>query len=425
MVRDEDIESLDSPFVRRLIYQAATVPIALFDKSVTDAPAINWSELEAAPAKYRFCVIHVSGYVRAATPIRPDAALRTEVPIYYQCIVEDELGKRCSLISTRIPKRWLDSDTLNEKIQCRAFFVGALTKALGTETPECLFITPDLLWRPDQRSAFEVSPAHRLLAQNGFNLSLFDETRRLDRKRMSKSDDAAFHALLRTSQSLSDCYTEWSNSDNDLPVNPVGLIDLIRSPTESIGTRVRLTGRVTRVTDVFEGDDAETLTPSWFQVQLSVPLGKRQISIKSPENEELLFKHQFPVTLIVPKSDSVIKQLEKKSIDVDGFMYRFWNYESKFSESGGMTGGQYSPLIFVTHFEELKPDTADNWFLPAILLGAVSILFVAGIWLARDSARIRTKRQQAHMPDSIDLDLPFPTETPEIDHKSIGPPLDS
>ncbi len=409
-LRDEDFESLDDPYIRSLLSLSMVAPERELERTANEAPSATLLEIQAQPSKFRFHILKQSGYVRHVVKVRAGVGLRNDVPFFYQVLLEDESGTKATVLSIDVPDVWLVQSELNEAVSYAGLFVGALTEPLGSETPECLFVAKQLKWNASQRTNLELSQSHKLLSDNGFDLGLFDVVTKFDRQPMSGEEGAAFYDLLSAVEKISEQERTHQNvASESQNRRGVDLFNLLRQPTNRAGEFVRIQGKVVNVTPVFAGTDGDK--PRYFQMDLSVPIGQKRISIDGPNGEKLVFRNRFPATLAVPKLLAEIPDLKGETIVAHGFMYRFWNYTSIFSEQNQSSSGQYSPLIFVDRIETIAriPDQT-TWVVPSLLIGLLVFVVGLAIFIGRGDGQLRASRRCQRLPAEIFVDQPKETE---------------
>lgn len=418
LLRDEEFESLDDEFIRRLLYRVQRTKPELLRTAADQHGILDWETLKGNPADYRFWVVAVKARVRHVSRIRSGVTMRADIPYYYQCLLEDQHGNRATVLTLEVPSLWAGKSTLDEPVECDAFFVGALTEALGGQKPDCLFVANRLRWRPDQDRGLGLSAGVLELARNGFDLALLDVIYRNERRSLTADENQAFYAMLRATERVIGTDPEHSGYlDSITPENaesagpkssaPAGLIDLIRRPARRTGDRTRIAGRVVQVVPVFadDGRTADLARPSYYQVHLSVALGNKQVAIEGPDQERLVFRDRFPVTVIFPERlMGEADGLKSEMIDVSGFMYRFWNYQSVFAEEMGVSTGQYSPLIFADDFRVISgPDDVGSLILPGILLGLLTFIVIFAFWVGQGDRRSFSQRRASRLPEAIQI----------------------
>ncbi len=150
-------------------------------------------------------------------------------------------------------------------------------------------------------------------------------------------------------------------------------------------------GRVVKVIPIFANDKTEPspqLKPKYFQLQLSVPLGKTQVTVDFDNSEQLVFRNRFPVTVVVPNRYSDASTWAKKQIEVGGFMYRFWSYQSEFSKMNEVESGQCGPMIFATQIDVAATPTAESDLVPLLMtLGVAAIIGLGWYFRPRKISR--------------------------------------
>ncbi|MEQ1905655.1 MAG: hypothetical protein ABL888_15815, partial [Pirellulaceae bacterium] len=299
--------------------------------------------------RFQFRVQRVRGVVDRIIKVKSPATYAEDIPHYFRSFLRGENGERAVILSLHAPSVWARAETLNEPVEFDGFLMGSLTSP-DVEQPVPHFVGSHFVWRPMNDNGLGLSDGKLELAKAGFNLALLDDIERNNRLPLKIDENTAFFSLLETVSSIS--AQEQSASPNS--TKAANLLDLIRRPQMRAGDRVALQGRVVKVIPIFASDNvdpSQKLKPQYYQVQLSVPLGKTQVTVDFDNSEQLVFRNRFPVTVVVPSRFVDAPNLKKKQIDIDGFMYRFWSYQSEFSKMNEVESGQCGPMIFATQID--------------------------------------------------------------------------
>ncbi len=425
LIRDGDFESMDDEYIQRLMFRCLRTPADLMQKSAQTNGPLPWESLLSDSQKYRFWVVEVKGRVRQVTKIRSPVNMRLDLPFYYQCLIEDDAGQRATVITLEVPSLWSGAEELNQPITCQAFFVGGFDALVGSEQRECLFISRRFQWYPTATGEVPLSAGQLELARHGFDLAALDSIYRNDRKPLSAEENGAFFSMLATTEKISAAQATASSEDiSNVDNRHYDLIDLIRRPQLRTGDRVRMKGKVVQVVPVYadDGRQGDLERPSYYQVNVSVPLGQKQIAVEGPDGKKLVFRDRFPVTLVVSASIPEILETGQQRIVFDGLMYRFWNYQSAFAAEQGVTSGQFSPLIFVTAYQTVEPpEDVTAWFVPVLLVGLLGFVILLALWIGRGDRVNLSQRRQARLPPTIDVPAAGEIQEEEADTRPRFP----
>ncbi len=348
--------------------------------------------------RYQFRVQRVRGIVDRIVKVKSPATYSEDIPHYFRSFLRGENGERAVILSLHAPAVWARAQTLNEPVEIDGFLLGSLTSP-EIEQPVPHFVGSHFLWRPISDQGLGLSEGKLELARAGYNLALLDDVERNNRLPLKVDENTAFFSLLETVSSI---------SAKEPPANPeskkaANLLDLIRRPQMRSGDRVAIQGRVVKVIPIFGNesvDPSHKLEPEYYQVQISVPLGKTQVTVDFDNSEQLVFRSRFPVTVVVPSRFTTARSWEKKQIEVAGFMYRFWSYQSEFSKMNSVESGQCGPMIFATQIDIDVAPSAESDFVPLLMtLGLAAIIWLA--WYFRPRKLIRV-RESVTMPQDFD-----------------------
>ncbi len=105
-----------------------------------------------SPNDCRGQLVRLTGRVTKVTSRKPAAAdaERLEMPEYFECEVAlDKEAGSATILTTRVPREWLRSDPLNERVSAVALYF----KRIGNDSPPTsLWLAKEIAWHPGQRS---------------------------------------------------------------------------------------------------------------------------------------------------------------------------------------------------------------------------------------------------------------------------------
>ena len=397
-VEDDVPLDADDDFLTRLIYRAGTVSKKAMRDEADASKEVENSALKAAPQDYRFWVFHRSAVVtRMARHQLPEDVATPEFKNYWLLHVKIG-GETCLVISKQVPPTWGKLKEMNEPIQFYDFFFGLKSQESFLQQPESVpvFVCDRVSWYPNKAST-DIVESHLLLARQGVDLASLDALRSAHGRRLSEAESEFFYQFLRAAKAVDE------SPDLLDSVETIEFFDLFRSWKKSTGRVVEIDGIVSRALPVVIDADrqAELGTEQVYELDLYVPLD-RTIKVRDVE-----YDSRFPVTVQVLSLPMSPEEMKGKRIRVKGFFYRFWNYQSVYTQEAG-TGGQMAPLVIGFNPREVKVSTGQIDFL----LTVAAIVFVVGavamMWFLRrgdkNESNVLQKKKEA-MPEQIDIKL--------------------
>lgn len=222
------------------------------------------------------------------------------------------------------------------------------------------------------------------LAEAGFDLQQLEGLRLRNSQPLSGKDGAPM-------DSLQAVVNQWGSNGLEA-IKPLGLLDLLADTRNSMCRRVRMVGRVRqclRIKAASDSAEGDANPGDLFQLTIFPDLDGQKITVKSPAGERVPYG-RFSVTVRasqLPTGETERSLLDKR-VRVDGFHYRFWRYDSVFSEQNGLNG-QIGALVIAGPIEVLKNppvgllDEGLMWVVGLLALGLIAM----GWWFGRDSGK--------------------------------------
>ena len=300
--------------------------------------------------------------------------------------VEDTDGHEVKVISFPLPKDARAGDQLEG--------VG-----VALQVEESLDITPPrasamvcnrVRWLPVSSSNL----GWQLLRNQGVDISLLSDLGTRNRQTLLAEDGDAFYAMMAAASDIGQDRVEIPNPSEIEPVT------LLQGSSELTGQWMQMnleTVLITRISVTEPQRQMELGSDHYYQIDAVGDLGKVVVQIERPAGDNgppASFHNRYPVSVVTRSlpafletqiqrqegGNAVISGLKTK-IQMDGFFFRLWSYETDFmSQNGG--GDQFGPLLIAAVIRNKQPDSTD----PAgvNLIGSVAafavILAIFGVW---------------------------------------------
>ena len=275
-----------------------------------------------------------------------------------------------------------------------------------------------LRWLPSTSSIV----GWQLLRNQGVDISLLSDLGSRNRQPLLAKDGDAFYSMMAAASDL-----EQSETENPAP-SKIAPVTLLQGSSELPGQWIQMnleTVLITRISVTQPQRQAELGSDHYYQIDAVGDLGKVVVQIERPAGDDgppATFQNRYPVSVVTRNlptfletriadkegGDAVISEL-KTMIQMDGFFFRLWSYETDFmAQNGG--GNQFSPLLIAAVIRNIEPDSAD----PAgvHLIGTVAafavILGIFGVWVwqRRIDSRDRAVRESKKEKEAETLRIP-------------------
>ncbi len=269
-----------------------------------------------------------------------------------------------------------------------------------------------LRWLPSSSSIV----GWQLLRNKGVDISLLSDLGSRNRQPLLAKDGDAFYSMMAAASDLGQSETENPRPSEIAPVT------LLQGSSELTGQWIQMnleTVLITRISVTEPQRQTELGSDHYYQIDAVGDLGKVVVQIERPAGDDgapATFQNRYPVSVVTRHlptflenrisqqegGDAVISEL-KTMIQMDGFFFRLWSYETDFmAQNGG--GDQFSPLLIAAVIRNIEPNSADP--VGVHLIGSVAafvvILGIFGVWVwqrridSRDHAvRERKKEKEA------------------------------
>ena len=262
----------------------------------------------------------------------------------------------------------------------------------------------------------------RLLRNQGVDISLLDNLGTRDRQPLLAEDADAFYSMMAAAAELG------KTSADSTPPQQIAPVTLLQGSSELTGQWIQInleTVLITRISVTDPKRQAELASDHYYQIDAVGDLGKVVVQVERPDGEEgppAVFNNRYPVSVVTRQlPDFLTARIREKEgpnavicelrsmIQMDGFFFRLWSYETEFmTKNGG--GDQFGPLLVAAEIRNVEPDSAD----PAgvHLIGSVAatavILGILGIWIwqRRTDSHDRVARERKKEKEAETLRIP-------------------
>lgn len=237
------------------------------------------------------------------------------------------------------------------------------------------------------------------LSEAGFDLQQLDGLRRRNSRPLTGKDRQPMDALLAA-------VDRWDQNGFE-SIQPIGLLELLADTGNSVCRRVRMIGKVRqclRIKADVPSNEEPAPSGDSFQLTIFPDLDGQKITVKSPSGERVPYG-RFAVTVRtskLPEGETEQSLLDKR-VQVDGFHYRFWRYDSVFSDQQGLQG-QIGALLIGGPIRVLKKPSVTllnerlMWIVALLAIGLIAM----GWWYSQ-SAR-KSDRTYDALPDMLPED---------------------
>jgi hypothetical protein len=162
----------------------------------------------------------------------------------------------------------------------------------------------------------------------------------------------------------------------------------------------------------------------YWQLDLSIPIGKHRIRVKTNDADEdgIIFQNRFPLQVCVnhlpPELEQAMNELRqgvdgrkllREKVTVQGVFFKLWSYQSALTMRDGPEREQLSPLIIASAIRiHAKPtvDKSDHGIYVAIaFIGALLVIafFLIRVGKADRQAKKRTAKTRHRLDDLSEL----------------------
>lgn len=391
-------------FLLGLLYRARkTMPASWAEFSVYTKD-VSLEELIRNPKPYRGWVFQLSGRAVSAEWIATGQAGPEALGKYCRVKLRTVSGQDVVIDAIAAPQAWTGelgkSESLDEPAACYGFFAFRPVGEDGSPSAP-YFVAQRVEWYPEKnRPAGGLSGADGVaLAASGFDLGLLDLARQHNLRPLSEDESPAFYGMLAAS----------SRAEEVLAGNPpgptaeaIGFFELVKDPRAGIGRAVDLELNIRRVIPVALSKPHQDLGQNFYQLDGFYRLGDTPLDVRGPSGETLRYQSRFPVTVNSLRLQLPYKEYEGKRVRVQGWLYRFWRFDSEFSLKEAGSDGQLAPLLIARQIEVL-PETGPGTVARLSYIAIAAALFAIGFvwWVSRRSLQGRGNRP--NLPEKIEV----------------------
>ena len=252
------------------------------------------------------------------------------------------------------------------------------------------------------------------LASSGFDLGELSGLVRRSRRPLTEDDSEAFYGMLATAKRIA----SGGDTSGGTAATRVDPVALLRDPDDYVGRWIRMRVETVRVTRVSLAEDPgrrdQIGQDHYYQIDAIGDLGNVEVRIDgaAAEEEPVRFRNRYPVTTVTPKlpgflENEIAASSDRETVvasvsvpvDVDGFFFRLWSYESDFMTRRG--GEQFGPMIVAARWTDRRsgePDPAGvsriGWWAASAVIAALLAVVVWSIVTGRRDARVREARRR-------------------------------
>ena len=377
-ISDDEKISLENPFLKRLMFRIIKTSPQSRCEYRSYTIGVEWDQIRTQTSDYRCRVFERSGTVKEIWARRiPGTDADSRIRVAYICACENERGEPFLVLSLDIPQFWLSQFEeqrlkLDEPIRFEGFLFGLCRFESSGPISQPLFVASTLSWYPTSKNFDRVVDSHLELARAGFDIGLLDLAQAYNTKPLNQRDAEAFYQML-------------SVVDKANPKHHGGISfqELMEKASRGFGQQISVSGVVRQCTEI-RTTDPDLLTrmdlTRYYQMILFPDLDGKNIVIRNSEGREDI-NQRLPITVVfktLPKGWKT-EELERQSCRVDGFVYRFWRFQTERTDQSGFAG-QISPLIMVGSPVVLEKVNAEldgllYGFIVTVLLCVIGVVF--------------------------------------------------
>ncbi len=363
-----DLELSESEPLVKILYETPRIsPLRMQQWSTSDIP---WSDLVKEPAEWRSKAFHITGRVTNVkqVPLIPEMALRFDFRKYYQVSFTLDDGTKAIVCTRTIPEQWKPGAKLDERASAWGLFLKT------GKAKELIFAASAIHWNPDRVSQqFGIAVDHVWLGKRGVDFGQFAKVE--DRRSLSSDDrELTFQILGALGDADTTELSQMSRRGD--------IVKLLQQPEAMLGTLNTFTGLARRIVRVEVSDPSirqRLGVDHFYEIDMFVPLDK-PIRFRDKDNPsektDLVFKHNFPVTLFVrslpegmPQGDDV-----HETIRISAFFIKIRPYRTSYATQQG-DQYQLGPFLIGAAPERVKLTSDPNpWMTTAVGVGFAVIL---------------------------------------------------
>lgn len=262
----------------------------------------------------------------------------------------------------------------------------------------------------------------QLLRNEGVDISLLADLGTRNRQALLAEDGDAFYSMMAAASDL-------QRNRKDIPTpTEIAPVALLQGSSELAGQWIRMnleTVLITRISVTEPERQAELGSDHYYQIDAVGDLGNVVVQIERAAGDTgppASFNNRYPVSVVTKSlpvfleqqiqrqegGNSVISEL-KTMVQIDGFFFRLWSYETDFmTQHGG--GDQFGPLVIAATIRNKQPDSGDPTGVNLIGSAAACavILGILGVWAwqRKTDSRDRAVRERKKEKEAESLRIP-------------------
>jgi hypothetical protein len=393
----------DSMLIRTMYRIRKTSPKSRWEYS-NYSRDVSWENIEAQTDDYRFWVFDRHVRLRGIQEHRFAGASEDEIQKAYICHCVSQTDAPMIVLAESVPSMLVDQTKLDEPVRLSGFLYSKSIEASVSDLPVPVFIASRLGWFPTNLNIEGVRQSHVDLARNGFDVGNLDTIKKNNTKPLSSSDSESLFQMIKAVSNIPPPSAEETTVEQ-----PLGFQELMQNAGQSFGKTIQIKG-IIRSCSVIKDLDPDVQTrlglSSYYQLMVFPDLDGKKIVIKSSKGNDDI-NDRFPITVCCAHLPDGMTpdNIERKPCRINGFVYRFWKFQSERTDEGGFSG-QVSPIL-IAYQPTILDIGADQ--LDSILLIFVSVV-LAGIALLLLSYRLADRKSKTRgqvimegLPDKIDV----------------------
>jgi hypothetical protein len=459
-IPENEVFDLQESNFQKLLYRTLQTSVRSFDTYAQLTSQVTWDLIRQQNPEHRTAVFQRKGTVTGLERLTlPETEAGDPVREVFRLFCQTDQGDSFQIISLDIPRPWIRAANLQQPIG----FTGFLYTLVASENPAAdsrqptqanstisdrigsdpdaslgdghhqaqggvpMFVCKTIAWYPVRADAdLGVAPAHVLMAEQGVDIAGIDLVMRQHGKKLTAIESPYFFQFLAAIPQL----------PMEQLADSLGAMELLQNFRQAHGQPVRFQARVRQCAVVQRpaADGASADSPStdsfsqYYQLIVfpdlspaqssqSVPLIPHTLDVMPPievtDGGRKLTYSRFPFTICARSLPDGLSpaEIENRQVWVEGIFYRFWKYESEYTNAEDASG-QLSPLIIVNQPRLVEvSDRQLNKFINGLLLGFLAIFLISG-WTAWRLAR---RRHYFHSPREDAGGLPDRLDTRNFD----------
>jgi hypothetical protein len=295
------------------------------------------------------------------------------------------------------------------------------------ERLELIMVASRVKWLPsDISSERHVHSSMVLLSQHGFDSGLLDEIRRTNKTALGHKDREAFYQILKILQP-SPALDSIQHVHQQSPPPTPEIVDYFNDTQALQGQFVTIHGdirQISRIAIVNSKMQQRFGSDHYWQLDLSVPIGKHRIRVKTNDADKdgIIFQNRFPLQVCVnhlpPELQQAMNQLRqgvdgrkllREKVTVQGVFFKLWSYQSALTMREGPEREQLSPLIIASairiHATPIVDQSGRGIYVAIVFIGAllVIVIFLIRAGQADRQAKKRTAQTRHRLDDLSEL----------------------